>query len=111
MTVQELLYYLFAGGGAGAIVSWWMDRPIMVRFRAWLGQKLEPVLGVSEVSRYIAMLLSGVITVAAYAAAAALSYVAWPAGIEGWLNLFLDACYVYLISQVVHARRHLRRVP
>lgn len=106
MTVEELLRYIVTGG-AGVIASYLMDTPAGARLRELVGNIAQPVLGTREVSRYIAMVLSGVLTVVAVLALAALGYEPWPADLESWLNVFLTACYTFLVSQVVHARRHL----
>lgn len=107
---RDLLIYLISGGGSAVIVSWFMDTPLGLRIRERITALLAPWLGVREFSRYLAIVLTTGVALAAYCLAAAAGYVPWPADAIGWSDLILElAGIAFTGSQIIHGATSLRR--
>jgi len=92
-----MLQWFVAGGGAG-IVSY------------WLMEKVPQLKGLAaEYKRYASVALSAVLAMAAYALAVGLNYQTSPGDLQGWLEaLFAAASVAVGLSQIIHGRRKLR---
>lgn len=102
----ELLMQLISGGLAATVVYKFLGSVVGSDLLLWLSPKLAPIgLDASEVTRYVAILLSGALSLGAYAIAMAFAYVPDPGSVEGWTNLLLSLLGVgFTGSQVLHAR-------
>ena len=108
--LKALLSNIIFGGAAGVAVWRFVEskagRKLRDGLAAWLGYfGLEP----PEVTRYLTMVLSVLVSLAAYSVALMFAFVPNPGNVEGWLNLILQLFgAVYAMSQVCHARRKTR---
>lgn len=102
----NLLMQLISGGLAAAIVYKFLGSEIGSDVLLWLAPSLGRIgLESEEVTRYIAILLSGGISFAAYLVAMAFQFVAVPTSTAAWINLALALLGVsFTGSQVIHAR-------
>ena len=104
--LKALLLGIIFGGAAGIAVWRFVEskagQELRDRLAAWLGYfGLEP----PEVTRYLTMTLSVLVSLAAYGVALAFTFVPDPGTAEGWLDLVLQLFGVaYAMSQVCHAR-------
>lgn len=108
--LKALLLNIIFGGAAGVVVWRFVEskagQALRDRLAAWLGYfGLEP----PEVTRYLAMTLSVLVSLAAYGIALAFTFVPNPGTLEGWLDLVIQLFGIaYAMSQVCHARRKTR---
>ena len=108
--LKALLLDIIFGGAAGVAVWRFVESKAGQKLRDkladWLGYfGLEP----PEVTRYLTMTLSVLVSLAAYGVALAFTFVPNPGTLEGWLNLIIQLFgAAYAISQVCHARRKTR---
>ena len=108
--LKALLLNIIFGGAAGIAVWRFIEseagQQLRDRLAAWFGYfGLEP----SEVTRYLTMVLSVALSLAAYGIALAFTFVPNPGTAEGWLDLILQLFAIaYAISQICHARRKTR---
>jgi len=107
---KALLLDIIFGGAAGVIVWRFVGSKAGVTLRDrlanWFGYfGLEP----PEVTRYLTMVLSVLVSLTAYGVALAFTFVLNPGTVEGWLNLIIQLFGItYAASQVLHARRKTR---
>ena len=110
--LKALLLNIIFGGAAGVAVWRFVEskagQKLRDRLVAWLGYfGLEP----PEVTRYLVMTLSVLVSLATYGVALAFTFVPNPGTAEGWLNLIIQLFGIaYATSQVLHARRKTRLV-
>lgn len=108
--LKALLLDIIFGGAAGVAVWRFVEskacQKLRDRLADWLGYfGLEP----AEVTRYLAMALSVLVSLAAYGIALAFVFVPDPCTLQGWLDLILQLFAIaYGTSQVCHARRKTR---
>ena len=108
--LKVLLLDVIFGGAAGVVVWRFVESRACQKLRDRLAARLgyfglEP----SEVTRYLVMVLSVLVSLAAYGVALAFAFVPNPGTAEGWLNLILQLFgTAYAMSQVLHARRKTR---
>jgi len=95
--LYQMLQWFVAGGGAGVVSYWLMERvPQLANLAA-------------EYKRYASVALSAVLAMVAYSLAVALNYQASPGDLQGWLEaLFAAASVAVGLSQVIHGRVKLR---
>lgn len=93
----KILQWCVAGGGAGVLSYWLMEKV------TWLTQRK------AEHKRYWSVALSAVLGAGAYAVAVGLNYQADPVSAQGWLEALVAAAGVATgLSQIIHGRRKLR---
>jgi hypothetical protein len=108
--LKALLLDIIFGGAAGVAVWRFVESKAGCKLRDklafWLGYfGLEP----PEVTRYLTMVLSVLVSLAAYGVALAFAFVPNPGSVVGWLDLVLQLFGIaYTMSQVLHARRKTR---
>lgn len=108
--LKALLLNIIFGGTAGVAVWRFVEskacQKLRDRLADWLGYfGLEP----PEITRYLVMTLSVLVSLAAYGIALAFTFVPNPGTAEGWLDLVLQLFGIaYAMSQVLHARRKTR---
>lgn len=108
--LKALLLNIIFGGAAGIAVWRFIEseagRKLRDRLAAWLGYfGLES----PEVTRYLTMVLSTVVSLATYGVALAFTFVPNPGNAQGWLDLLLQLFAIaYATSQICHARRKTR---
>jgi len=106
-SLKALLLDIVFGSAAGVAVWRFVEskagHKLRDRLAPWLGYfGLEP----PEVTRYLVMALSVLVSLAAYGVALVFAFVSNPGTAEGWLNLLLQLFAIaYITSQVLHARR------
>lgn len=112
--LQAVLKKLISGGLASVVVYWFLAKDIgkalvdgLVKVLNWMR------IGVAwaEMARYVAIVLSGLLSLGAYAVALGFGFVADPGSAAAWLNLVLWLMGVgYTGSQMLHARLKPRPV-
>jgi len=108
--LKALLLNVIYGGAAGVAVWRFVEseagRKLRDKLAGWLGYfGLES----PEVTRYLTMTLSALVSLAAYGIALAFAFVPNPGTAEGWLNLVIQLFAIaYATSQVLHARHKTR---
>lgn len=112
--LQAVLKKLISGGLASVIVYWFLAKDIGKALVDGLVKVLNGLrIGVewAEVARYVAIVLSGLLSLGAYAVALGFGFVADPGSAAAWLNLVLWLMGVgYTGSQMLHARLKPRPV-
>jgi hypothetical protein len=105
---QELLMQLISGGLASLIVWKFLDAPVGKSVVNWLldvADWLRLGLGLAEVVRYTAIVLTGATSAVAYLIALAFGFVPDPGSVAAWINLILALVGVsFTGSQVIHIR-------
>ena len=108
--LKALLLDIIFGGAAGIVVWRFVEsqagRALRDRLVDWFGYfGLEP----AEVTRYLVMVLSVLVSLTAYGVALAFAFVPDPCSVQGWLDLVLQLFGIaYAMSQICHARRKTR---
>jgi hypothetical protein len=93
--LETFLVWVLAGGGAGIVTFFVMDK--------WIPQELG-----AEGRRYLSIAMAALLAMAAYAGAVGLSYLADPVTWQGWLeSLFAVAFVATGLSQAIHGRARL----
>jgi len=104
----ELLMQLVSGALTATLVYKFLDSKAGKRLTAWLWWNLVNwTTGIeeSEIKRYTALVLSGVVSFLAYLTAMQLGFVSAPVGVVAWVDLVLALFGVsFAGSQVFHAR-------
>jgi len=98
MTLEAILTWIIAEGGAGVLAYWFMERVTALA-------ELLP-----EPKRYVSWALAGAFAIIAYLLSMVFGGVAMPGDWREWVRvLFSVASGAILMSQVAHARLELRR--
>lgn len=112
--LQAVLKKLISGGLASVIVYWFLAKDIGKALVDMLVKMLNGLrIGVerAEVARYVAIVLSGLLSLGAYAVALGFGFVADPGSAAAWVNLVLWLMGIgFMGSQMLHARLKPRPV-
>ena len=95
MELSEWLIWLVAGGGAGVVTYWLLER---LPLEGWT----------AEAKRYLALSLSALLACVAFAASVGLDYRPDPGTAQAWFEALFAVAFVAVTSgQVVHGRLRL----